>query len=184
MSRTHVDFSKHILYETHYTNPITKHNLNVWELKIPDSWLYRVIFINSCGVLTVDGDVGRYSFCREFHPSKDGGVSECYWLEKLRIGNDLVWDRYDSEKTAKEIEELIETGLEDYGYEGKQLEKIKEQLTDLLKYVDDEIEYKYHAFRGYIDLDYDMIPYVKEENYRLDIIFDAFDHICKMMKNE
>lgn len=184
VSRTNTDFSKHTLYETHYTNPVTGHNLDVWELKLPNTSWYRINFINSCGILTVDGDYGRFSFCREFHPHKDTGVSDCYWLEKLRIGNDLVWDRYDSEETAKEINELIETGLEEYGYEGEKLEKVKQQLTDLLDYVDDEIDYKYHAFRGYIDLDYDMIPFRKEENHRLNIIFDAFDYICEKMNDE
>lgn len=184
VSRTNTDFNKHILYETHYKNPITGHNLDVWELKIPNTVLYRIIFVNSCGVLTVSGDFGRFSFCREFHPSKDGYVSDGYWLEKLKIGNDLVWDRYDSEETEKEIKELIKTGLEEYGYEGKRLKQLKQQLRDLLEYVDDEVAYKYHAFRGDIDLDYDMIPICQKESHRLNIIFDAFDYICEKMNDE
>jgi hypothetical protein len=179
--RTAVDFSKHILTETHFKDEITGHTLDVWDLKVPNTNWYRVVFINSCGVLTVDGDYGRYSFCREFHPSAEGAVSDGYWHEKLRIGNDLEWDRYDAEETEKEIKNLIDGGLEDYGYEGEELEKLKEQFTDLLGYVDDKIAYEYHAYRDTDIDDYEMIPYVKKHNVRLDIIFDAFDEICRRL---
>lgn len=180
--RTDIDFGKHILYETHYTNPITGHNLDVWELKIPGTMWGRVIFINSCDTLTISGDYGRFSFSREFHPSKDGRVSDEYWLERMRRGNHLIYDEYDSEATEKEIQKLIDTGLKEYGYEGEKLEELKRQLTDLLNYVDDKIAYQYHAFRGDIDLEYEMIPYCKQQNVQLDICFDAFDWICKMIR--
>lgn len=181
--RTDVDFSKHILTETHYKDEVTGHSLDIWELRLPNTSWYRVIFINSCGILTVDGDYGRYSFCREFHPSENGYVSDGYWNEKLRIGNDLVYDRYDAEETKKEIKKLIKSGLKDYGYEGKQLKKLKEQFTDLLVHVEDKIAYEYHAYRDTDIDDYEMIPYVKEKNIRLDIIFDAFDEICNRIKD-
>ena len=179
--RTNVDFTKHELRESHFKCEVTGHTSDIWELKVPNTMWHRVIFINSCNVLTVDGDYGRYSFCREFHPSAEGGVSDHYWLEKLRTGSDLVWDKFDSEATRKEIEELIESGLEEQGYEGGELERLKDQFRDLLTYVDDKIEYEYHAYR-YCDIDYDLIPYVKEDNVRLDIIFDAFDEICNRRK--
>jgi len=180
--RTDVDFSEHTLRETHFKDETTGHSLDVWELKVKGTMWGRVIFINSCGILTVDGDYGRYAFCREFHPSEEGGVSDHYWHEKLRIGNDLKWDEYDAEATEKEIKALIENGLEDYGYRDEELAKLKEQFTDLLDYVDDKIAYEYHAFRDTDIDDYEMIPYVKEQNIRLDIIFDAFDEICRRMK--
>lgn len=182
--RTDVDFTKHILSETHFKDDTTGHSLDVWELRLPNTSWHRVIFINSCGILTVDGDYGRYSFCREFHPSSKGYVSDGYWQEKLRIGSDLEYDRYDAEATRKELKELIKTGLKDYGYEGKELKKLKNQLKELKDHVDDKYEYIYHAYRGDIDLDYEMIPYVKEENIRLKIIFDAFDEICNRIKDE
>lgn len=180
--RTDVDFSKHELRETHYEDPITGHNLDVWELKVPGTSWYRVIFINSCGILTVDGDYGRWSFCREFHPSANGKVSDGYWFEKLRIGSDLKYDEYDAEATEKELREWIDSGLEEYGYEGEELAKMKEQFNDLLYYVDDKIAYEYHAYRDLDIDDYEMIPYVKERNMRLDIIFDAFESICERIK--
>lgn len=183
MSRTNTDFSKHILYETHYTNPITGHNLDVWELKIPDTMWYRVIFINSCGVLTVDGDYGRYTFCREFHPSAKGGVSDSYWTEKMRMDSRQTSADYDPDRTDEELKELIESGLEDYGWEGEELEKAKEFFKELRKVVDDEIEYTYRAYRDCpIDFDYEYIPFCKTVPVRLEIVFDAFDWICKMLK--
>lgn len=42
----------------------------------------------------------------------------------------------------------------------------------------------YHAFRGDVDLEYEDIPYVKEHNVRLDIIFDAFEEICNRMQDD
>lgn len=182
--RTDVDFSKHIIKESHFKCDVTGHTSDIWEIRLPATMWYRVIFINSCGILTVDGDYGRYSFCREFHPSEDGYVSDSYWEEKLRIGNDLVWDNYDSEETEKQLKKFIDTDLEEYGYEGKELEKLKEQLSDLLEYVEDRVEYMYYAFRGDIDLDYELIPYVKEHNVRLDIIFDAFEEICNRVSKK
>lgn len=185
MKRTDVDFSKHILSETHYTNPITGHNLDVWELKMPNTMWYRVIFINSCNTLTIDGDYGRFSFCREFHPSSDGGVSDGYWFEKMRHDNCLTYNEYDGEATRKELEALIDGGLADeWGWEGGALEKGVRDLEELLYYVDDEVEYKYHAFRGGLDIDYEDIPYCKEKNVQLDIYFDAFDYICQKMKED
>lgn len=182
--RTDVDFSKHIVKESHFKCEVTGHTSDIWEIRLPDTMWHRVIFINSCGILTVDGDYGRYSFCREFHPSKEGYVSDGYWSEKLRIGNDLIWDNYDAEETEKQLKELIDTGLEEWGYEGEILEKYKEQLSDLLMYVDDRVEYVYHAFRGDVDLEYEEIPYVKEHNVRLDIIFDAFEEICNRIEDD
>ena len=179
--RTDADFSKQLLKETHFKCEKTGHNLDVWELKLPNTNWYRVIFINSCGILTVDGDYGRYSFCREFHPSPNGYVSDHYWLEKLRIGNDLKWDEYDAEETKKEIKTLIKKGLKDYGYEGEELQKLKRQLTDLLDHVEGEISYKYHAYRDLDIDDWELIPYVKQRNIRIDIIFDAFEEICKRL---
>lgn len=179
--RTNFDFSKHILLETHFKND--NHSLDIWDLKLPTSSnMFRVKFINTCGILVVDGDFGRWSFCREFHPSADGYVSEGYWFEKLSIGSQQQYAKYDAEKTEKELKKWIKSGLKDYGYEGEELRKLKEQFTDLLDYVDDEIEYTQKAFRETDIDDYEYIPFVKTQFVQLDIIFDAFEELCKRMK--
>lgn len=179
--RTDFDFSKHIVLETHFKND--NHSLDIWDLKHPDSSnMYRIRFINSCGILTVDGDFGRWSFCREFHPSADGYVSDGYWCEKLTIGSRQQYSEYSAKETEKELRKWIKSGLKDYGYKGEELRKLKEQFTDLLPYVEDEIEYTQKAFRETDVDDYEYIPFVKTQFVQLDIIFDAFEELCKRMK--
>ena len=186
MKRTDVDFSKHVLHETHYTDPITGHNLDVWDLKLPNSeYMNRVRFINSCGVLTVGGAFGNWVFDREFHPSSKGYVSDGYWAEKLRQSSKQEAAKYDAERTEKEIKELIESGLEEYGYEGSDLYRAKQFFEELISYVDDEIEYTFYAYRDYSKPDFlesEQIPFCKTRHIWLQIVFDAFDYICQKIK--
>jgi len=181
--RTEMDFSKHIVIEKHLKEE--NYNLDVWDLKLPDSnYTNRIRFINSCGTLMVNGDFGNWVFCREFHPSADGYVSSMYWSEKLKIASEQTSAKYDSERTEEEIKKLIESGLEEYGYKGDELEKLKEEFTDLLQYVDDEIEYKYQAYRNASIDDCELIPYCETRHVWLSIIYDAFDELCNRLKNQ
>lgn len=181
--RTDIDFSKHIVLESHFKNE--NHSLDVWDLKLNDnSYYHRVKFINSCGVLTVDGDFGRWSFNREFHPSKNGYVSDYYWCEKLQIGSKQEYSKYDSEKTKKELKNLIKSGLKEYGYEGNELTKLKEDFKELLDYVDDEIAYSNKAYRGTEIYDYELIPFCKTIDNWLLAVFDAFEELCKRIEDE
>lgn len=85
--RTNVDFSEHIVIETHFKND--NHNIDIWDLKLPDSdYIHRVTFINSCDRMMVKGDFGNWVFSREFHPSKNGGVNSYYWDEKLKTSEE------------------------------------------------------------------------------------------------
>ena len=73
--RTDVDFSKHDL------TIIKRENYLLHDLKSPDfDYTERVKFINIEGVLVVTGDYGNWIFCREFHPSSQGYVSDNYWI--------------------------------------------------------------------------------------------------------
>lgn len=178
-NRTGVDFSKHIVLESHFKSDT--HSVDIWDLKLPDrNYLNRVRFINSCGTLTVNGDFGNWVFCREFHPSKDGGVSDCYWSEKLRMASVQDSAKFDPERTEKEIKQLIKKGLKEYGYEGEALKKAKEQFKELLEHTDDELDYTYHAYREINFENYEMIPFVKTRHTWLSIIYDAFDHLCSL----
>lgn len=179
--RSTIDFSKHIVLETHFKNE--NHSLDIWDLKLPNKeFENRIKFINSCGILTVDGDFGRWSFNREFHPSALGCVSDYYWCEKLQIGSQQEYSKYDSDKTKKEIKLLIKSGLKDYGYSGDELKRLKLEFTDLLNYVDDEIEYIQKAYREIEIYDNEIIPFVKTKFVQLDVIFDAFEELCKRIK--
>jgi hypothetical protein len=183
--RTDWDFSEHI-----HTVEIFKsengNEIRVDHFRKGNTNMGYVKFVNDERGLSVFGDFGNWIFCRPFHPDKDNFVSDMYWNEKLKIGSSQEHSKYDPEETEKELLELINGGLEEYGYEGEQLEKAKEWLNDLLYYVDDELEYTYHAYRGGnpTDMDYEYIPFCKKGSYQLEIIFDAFDEICKRLKEE
>lgn len=186
--RSTIDFSKHKhRVEIFKSN---KNEIRVDHFQVDSSRMLYIQFINTNEILTVTGDFGSWVFCRPFIPSKDGHVSDDYWLEKLRINSSQSAGDYDNSETAKEIEELISNGLEEYGYEGERLEEAKGWYTDLLEHSEDETEYTYYAYRHYDKpsfIDYEDIPFVKKINPRLNIIFDAFDEICyrlKINKNE
>jgi hypothetical protein len=181
--RTTVDFSKHIVLETHLKND--NHSLDIWDIKLPDSnYTNRIRFINSCGTLTINGDFGNWVFCREFHPSPDGYVSDGYWAEKLQIGSVQESAKYDSERTEKEIKHWIRKGLKDYGFEGKELKTKKEQFKELLEHTEDELSYTHFAFRESEINDYELIPYCKTGYRWLEVIFDAFEELCKREKTK
>ena len=127
-------------------------------------------------------------FCREFHPSEEGYVSDGYWLEKLRMNSTQEPYKYNSEETAELIKEKLKDLEEEYDngdIDEKEYNQYKEYyVEECLYYVDDEIEYLYNAFRGNnsSNLDYEDVPYVRTVKPQLNIVFDAFDEICKRLK--
>lgn len=181
--RSNWDFSEHD-HRVEIFKSDQGNEIRVDHLQKGNSSMGYVKFVNDSRGLSVFGDFGNWVFCRPFHPSADGHVSDMYWNEKLKIGSSQDHARYDSEETEKELKEKINGGLEEYGYEGEELENVIEFFNNLLSYVDDELEYSYHAFRSYnkMDIDYEQIPFVKTGSVQLEIIFDAFDEICSRMK--
>lgn len=180
-NRTGVDFSKHDL------NIIKSTTYSIYDLKHPEHvMMWRVKFINIDGVLVVTGDYGNWIFCREFHPTSDGFVSDYYWCEKLQINSEQKPYEFDSENTEKELKEGIEKGLKDYGYEGERLEKMKEYYQDCLNYVyNSEFEYTSFAYNNMLSwMDSEDVPFVKSIKIHLKYVFDAFDEICIRMKNK
>ncbi len=177
--RTGFDFHKHRL-ET-----IKDKHVLIHKLKIPGRKLYEVVFINCQGVLSVTGDWGNWIFCREFHPSDHGYVSDSYWLEKLGISSTQKGEVFDSNQTREEIEEGINGGLAEYGYKGDDLKEVISYYKDLLDYVEDEQEYYHFAYNDKPDfIDPDDVPLVKNTTHYLNYVFDAFEEICRRMKNE
>lgn len=178
-NRTGIDWSKHEVIVT------DQEYLKIWHIKKPDTVVNNVKFINTNGILAVTGDFGNWIFCREFWPSVDGGVSDGYWGEKLKIASEQTYSAYDTEETAKEIEEMLNGGLEEYGYEGEELEQMKEYLTECLAVSDDELEYTYQAYRNMPSfMDYEQVIFRKSPHRWLLAVFDAFDEICRRMKEE
>lgn len=174
--RTELDFSKHILTHRVYTcfEP-NSNDINVWTLQLPQSSVHKFVFTNANGKMTVSGDYGTWVFEREFHPTSEGTVYDDYWIGKL-INKNLSYDR---DETIKELQYALDEGLEDYGYEGNELKRLKKIYTELLTYTDDELEYKYKAFR---EADASDIPYVESIHPRINYILDAFCEMCNRYK--
>lgn len=144
----------------------------------PNTRVGEVVFINVEGVLAVTGDYGNWIFCREFHPSKDGYVSDGYWCEKLKTSSPQTSGEFSPDKTEEEINERLKE--EDLN------EECKVYYESLLNYVHDgEIYYLGYAHSNMPDgMDHENVPFVKEMHYWLKAVFDAFDEICRRMENE
>ena len=169
--RTITDFSKHqleIIKEEH----VLIHNFH-----IPGTIANSIKFINTSGILAVTGDYGNWIFCREFHPSKDGRVSDNYWLEKLSIASSQNPYEFDSEKAQQEIKDLLENKDHDFS------EDEKEWLQNLSNAADEgEYEYISVVQDHPSSFETEMIPRGKIVKYWLLVIFDAFEEIVKILK--
>ena len=180
-SRTDMDWSKHELIVEDRNGTL------VYKLKKPDTVCQQVIFINTNGILAVTGDYYNWIFCREFHPTKEGYVSDHYWCEKLQIASEQKAYEYDADGTEKILKDGLEQGLEEYGYEGNKLEVMKEYYKELLQVVYcSEWEYVSYAYNEYMPdfIDAETVPFCTKIKYGLLIIFDAFDEICRRMEAE
>lgn len=178
--RTNVDFSKHEL------KIIKTDKVLIHHLKKPNTVIDSLTFINTEGIMAVTGDYGNWIFCREFHPSGKGSVSDTYWVEKLRNSSTQTSSEFSSEFTRKLIEENLNGALEDYGYEGEHLTKIKEYYNHLLDYVDlSEGEYVAEAYYNNTNkpdfIEAEDVPFEKETHYWLKVVFDAFEEICNRL---
>ena len=178
--RTNIDLSKHVIEVTKTENVL------IHRFAIPNTYTNSVKFINTNGIMAVTGDFGNWIFCREFHPSADGMVSDHYWIEKLHIASSQVGEEFDSRLTRKEIELGLESQLEEYGYDGEELEEMKEYYNDLLDNVDySEWEYTSYAYSNKPNfLDAESVPFLKDTKSWLKVIFDCFDEICDRIKKE
>jgi hypothetical protein len=167
--RSGVNFNEHKL-----TVIIDTPEVLIHRFAKPDTGCRSITFINTRGILAITGDYGNWIFCREFHPSAEGFVSDSYWCEKLRIASTQKISDYSSEETKKTIEKKLKNIDEDLD------EDDKEYLEDLLSQVD-ECEERFMVY-AYDNLpknrDCEFIPCVKKLNPWLEVIFDAFDEIC------
>lgn len=144
----------------------------------PDTRCGSVTFINAEGILAVTGDYGNWIFCREFYPSKDGYVSDGYWLEKLRISSTQKPCDFDADLTRQEIEsQMAEEDID---------EEDKAYLENLLGYLDEgEERYLVYAHDNLPrNRDHEYVPISKRLNPWLEVIFDTFDEICRRMETE
>ena len=171
MSRTNTDFSKHILTTTKREDTL------IHVLAKPGTNMDSVTFINTNGIMAVTGDYGNWIFCREFHPSPPGSVSDIYWTEKLQLSSSQDPYDFDGKVAQKEIEELLKDP------DKSLTEKEKEWLNELSEAANDsEFEYIAQAMDYPFSFPVEMIPKGKVTKYWLLVVFDAFDEICQRMK--
>jgi len=170
--RSKIDFSNHEVILNQDTSGL------VVTVKIPNTSMNSVVFINSNGIMAVTGDFGNWIFCREFHPlqGEKSKVSDSYWLEKLKIASVQEPSKYDSEATRESLEKLIA--------DKEHSKEVRNFYKELLDYVEDEIEYTYEAYRSYkCPVDFDDIPFEKKLNNWLLAIFDAYDYACEKLQS-
>jgi len=172
--RTKIDFTRHVVKVTE-TDSVSIH-----EFKRPETNNCMLVFINTCGVMTVTGDFGNWVFCREFIPS-EGSVSDGYWDEKLEIASVQKSHRYDADETLKQIYEFKKTFEESYGREMDEDEI--DWVEQLENNVEDEHEYTYLAYREKpSDIDYENVPFGKKRHFWLDAVYDGFEAMCESLK--
>lgn len=183
--RTGIDFSEHELIVTKNDSVLIHH------LKKPNTIMDNVKFINIEGVLLVTGDYSRWSFCREFHPSSDGHVSDYYWCEKLSIGSSHTYSDYSSEDTHERLKELLKEYIEEKKEENPDFDEedtdneITEYYRECMSKVDDELEYTAYAYREYPNgFDSESVVFMKKIKPQLQVVFDAFEEICRRIKEE
>jgi hypothetical protein len=177
--RTGIDFSKHEVIVT------DQPGLLVHYLRQPNTIQNSIRYINTNGIMAVTGDFGNWIFCREFHPSQEGGVSDGYWKEKLGIASTQKASDYSAKLTEKSIKEAINGGMKEYGYKSQRLKEVKDFLSECLRYVDTEWEYVAYAYQHCpCFMDAEEIPFEKETKPWLLAVFDGFDEICRRMKKE
>ena len=169
--RTGMDFSAHELI-------ITKQDgLLIHWLKIPDRVCQNIKFINTNDIMVVTGDYNSWLFCREFHPSAKGSVSDGYWCEKLTLDSSQGPMDYDPAETKKELEERLnhpEEPLDD---------DTKEYYEQCIERVEEELDYTHYAYRNMPGwMDSENVVHCKNIKPQLMVVFDAFEEICRRIK--
>jgi hypothetical protein len=170
-SRTQVDWSKHTL--TSNETP----ELKVHHLHIPGMYQDSVKFINTQGICAVTGDYGNWIFCREFVPAADNYVSDGYWCEKLRNSSTQSSHQFDAEMARYEIEQLRKD---------EDLTEEESEWLDELESAADNGEYSYIAcaMNRPESFDTENIPIGRSVHIWLLTVFDAFDEICRRLKDQ
>jgi len=179
-NRTGIDFRDHELLITE------QEGLLIHYLKKPDTICQSIKYINTNGIMAVTGDYGNWIFCREFHPTGEGGVSDQYWCEKLRIHSNQKDKDFNTELTVKQLWYGISKGLKEWGYEGEKLNQAKEFYSECIQHCDSEWEYVAfaHGYNKPSFIDHEEVPFVETIKPQLQVVFDGFDEICKRLNEE
>jgi len=170
-----LDWSKHEFI-------IKKHggvDLETYELKIPDSLMFRVKFTLTDNKTLITGDYGTWTICRMFAPSADGFVSVIYWLEKMRIESEQVLESWDSDLTVEAIAEYWDEIKDE---SDDTLKEMYSRMTEIAELSENEEVY-YHLCQDE-GIDTEDIISEKKLNPHIEIIFDAFNEMCRRCEGE
>lgn len=177
-NRTSNDWSKHEVAITKFDGVLIHHIK-----KINGSSDRNVKFINAGGILAVTGDYGNWIFCREFHPSKEGGVSDGYWNEKLKLASCQEPFDFDSEATKEQLKnEFSEYKIDNTIFsEDNDFNEKCEYYSKCIELCDEgELDYTHYAYRERPnDVEYEDVVFIKTEKIWLKCVYDAFDEICR-----
>lgn len=171
MSRTDVDFSKHVVTTT------KREGMLIHVLAKPGTHMDSLIFVNTNDVMAVTGDYGNWIFCREFHPSPTAKVDDHYWIEKLQIASSQDPYDFDGKVAQEEIEELLKDT--DKALSKEEIEWLKD-LSDAAEGSEFEYIAKVMDYPGSFPAE--MIPKGKVTKFWLQVVFDAFEEICRRME--
>ena len=181
--RTSTDFSNHELLVS------KERPFSEYTLKKPDTTNQCVRFICCYGVTLVTGDFGEWVFNREFHPSAEerSSVSDGYWLGKMYGESGASGVEFDGEQTIAEIDGILNIKWQEdnlgrwlSGEEIEYLEACKEAAQDH-EFVYDSVAHRENV--GYFG-DHESVPKVKKIKFWLLVVFDAFDEICRRMREQ
>jgi hypothetical protein len=189
--RTRIDYSNHLLHI------VENEHVNIHHLRLADTGMHSVKFINCGGIMAVTGDFGNWIFCREFVPSSKGYACEGYWQEKLHISSTQKPEEVDFDRIKVSVKNRLEERMKEIEYEGDHpledhyFDHDDSELMFWKKLYDaaeegDELGYQVAAFRSNSDFapDYESIPYHKKSPFWLLAVMDAFDEICDRYKKE
>ena len=174
--RTSIDFSNHKLIIQE--NELVK----IHWLKQPDTIVNNIKFINCEGSLIVKGDFGNWIFCREFIPTATKEkISGSYWDEKLELYSTQKSDVWDENTIIEDIDRII-LELAEMGYDENEIEEATEFFNSAKTCADNEIDFIAYCRENHPNfLDTEIIPDGKVRNNRLNIIYDAFEEICRRL---
>jgi hypothetical protein len=181
--RSGVDWSKHVVSTDPHGNTVVIHTLG-----IPGSKMQEVVFINCQGVMTVTGDYGIWVFNREFMPSpKESEVIEHYWCEKATGNTSQEIYEFDPEGTEALIDEWIVALKQESpeGHSGQEnvLIDYLESCRSIIHDGDQYYRVRAHDLKPN-SVDRDQVPYQSKIKTWLLIVFDAWEEICRQLREE
>lgn len=118
--RTNVDFSNH-KHSREVFKSEDGNKIIVDHFKKLNTTHGYIKLTNTFDSLLITGDYGNWVFNRPFIPSSGESVCDNYWLEKMRMSSQQKFDELDWDNIEQDINNLINGGLEEIGYDGDEL---------------------------------------------------------------